>query len=194
MTEAEPTGETPLQVSLNRLPGVRRRGVLLIPALAMVVALVFPFPAHGRAWGALFDLAHAPSFFLVFVCMAALRDRRSGGEKAVSLLPWQIKLQRLFLLAAVLCGIGIVCELAQQLVGVTMQERGVSRDVKGNRRTGATPARPGRGSSYSSSSRTERGSGGLLPSPIQALKASVKKAAGKTSASAGRKQGKKPRR
>ena len=116
MTEAEPTGETPLQVSLNRLPGVRRRGVLLIPALAMVVALVFPFPAHGRAWGALFDLAHAPSFFLVFVCIAALRDRRSDGEKAVSPLPWQIELQRLILLAAVLCGIGIVCELAQQLV------------------------------------------------------------------------------
>jgi hypothetical protein len=33
----------------------------------------------------------------------------------------------------------------------------------------------------------------LLPSPIQALKAAAKKAAGKTS-KAGRKQGKKPRR
>ena len=74
------------------------------------------------------------------------------------------------------------------------QERGVPRDGKGNRRTGATPSRPGRGSGSSSSSRTERGSGGLLPSPIQALKASVKKAAAKTAASAGRKQGKKPRR
>ena len=76
------------------------------------------------------------------------------------------------------------------------QERGVARDGKGNRRTGAT-SRSGRGSGgsgLSSSSRTERGSGGLLPSPIQALKASVKKAAGKTAAKAGRKQGKKPRR
>ena len=116
MTEAELTGEAPLQASLNRLPGVRRRGVLLIPALALIVALVFPFPVHGRPWGPLFDLAHAPSFFLVFVCIAAVLDRRSGGEKAVSPLPWQFKLQRLILLAAVLCGIGIVCELAQQLV------------------------------------------------------------------------------
>ena len=74
------------------------------------------------------------------------------------------------------------------------QERGVSRDGKGNRRTGAAPHRAGRGSDSSSSSRTERGSGGLLPSPIQALKASVKKAAGKTAAKVGRKQGKKPRR
>jgi ribonuclease R len=82
------------------------------------------------------------------------------------------------------------------------QERGVSRDGKGNRRAGAAP-QSARGSargsgSSSSSSRTERGSGGLLPSPIQALKASVKKAAGKAggnaSAKAGRKQGKKPRR
>ena len=74
------------------------------------------------------------------------------------------------------------------------QERGVARDNKGNRRAGAPANRPNRGSGSSSSSRTERGSGGLLPSPIQALKASVKKAAGKTSAKAGRKQGKKPRR
>ncbi len=78
------------------------------------------------------------------------------------------------------------------------QERGVSRDGKGNRRGGAAPNRPTRGAGSSSSSRTERGSGGLLPSPIQALKASVKKAAGKSgggaSAKAGRKQGKKPRR
>jgi ribonuclease R len=74
------------------------------------------------------------------------------------------------------------------------QERGVNRDSKGNRRAGSPSNRPNRGSGSSSSSRTERGSGGLLPSPIQALKASVKKAAGKTSAKAGRKQGKKPRR
>jgi ribonuclease R len=76
------------------------------------------------------------------------------------------------------------------------KERGVSRDGKGNRRGGVAPNRPSRGSGASglaSSSRTERGSGGLLPSPIQALKAAVKKAAGKTS-KAGRKQGKKPRR
>jgi len=73
------------------------------------------------------------------------------------------------------------------------QERGVSRDGKGNRRAGAVANRPSRGSGSSSSSRTERGSGGLLPSPIQALKAAAKKAAGKTS-KAGRKQGKKPRR
>ena len=76
-------------------------------------------------------------------------------------------------------------------------ERGVSRDGKGNRRAGAAPSSArgtGRGSSASSSSRTERGSGGLLPSPIQALKAAVKKAAGKTAAKTGRKQGKKPRR
>ena len=77
------------------------------------------------------------------------------------------------------------------------QERGVARDGKGNRRAGAAPQSgrgSSRGSASSSSSRTDRGSGGLLPSPIQALKAAVKKAAGKTSAKAGRKQGKKPRR
>ena len=78
-------------------------------------------------------------------------------------------------------------------VELPAQERGVARDGKGNRRGGAAPNRPSRGSGSSSSSRTERGSDGLLPSPIQALRAAVKKAAGKTS-KAGRKQGKKPRR
>ena len=75
------------------------------------------------------------------------------------------------------------------------QERGVSRDGKGNRRGGAgsSPSRGSGASGLASSSRTERGSGGLLLSPIQALKAAAKKAAGKTS-KAGRKQGKKPRR
>ena len=74
------------------------------------------------------------------------------------------------------------------------KERGVSRDGKGNRRNGAVTNQSGRSSGLSSSSRTERGSGGLLPSPIQALKAAVKKAAGKSSSKAGRKQSKKPRR
>jgi ribonuclease R len=74
------------------------------------------------------------------------------------------------------------------------QERGVARDGKGNRRAGAPANRPNRGSGISSSSRTERGSAGLLLSPIQALKAAVKKAAGKASAKTGRKQSKKPRR
>jgi ribonuclease R len=80
------------------------------------------------------------------------------------------------------------------------QERGVARDSKGNRRAAAGASGPARGSrasgasGASSSSRTEQGSGGLLPSPVQALKASIKKAAGKTASKAGRKQGKKPRR
>jgi ribonuclease R len=80
------------------------------------------------------------------------------------------------------------------------QERGLARDGKGNRRAAAGASRPARGSrtsgasGASSSSRTERGSGGLLPSPVEALKASNKKAAGKTTSKASRKQGKKPRR
>ena len=80
------------------------------------------------------------------------------------------------------------------------QERATARDGKGNRRAGASASRPARGSrssgasGASSSSRTERGSGGLLPSPVQALKASIKKAPGKTALKAGRKQGNKPRR
>ena len=48
----------------------------------------------------------------------------------------------------------------------------------------------GGNSASSSSSRTDKGSSRALPSPIQALKAAVKKTAGKAS----RKQGKKPRR
>jgi ribonuclease R len=51
-----------------------------------------------------------------------------------------------------------------------------------------------RGAGKARLNRSERTSGRSLPSPIQALKAAVKKAAGKTSTKAGRKQGKKPRR
>ena len=116
MTEAEHPDDAPLPAAVNRLPGIGRLSLVLIPALVLALALVLPFPVHGRPWGPLFDLAHAPSFFLVFVCIAAVRDRRSGGENSFSPLPWQMKLQRLILPAVVLCGGGIVCELAQQLV------------------------------------------------------------------------------
>lgn len=99
-----------------RVPGVSRLSLLLIPALALAVALVFPFPVHGRHWGPLFDLAHAPSFFAVFVCIAEILDPRSVGRADTSTVRRSLNLPRLILLAAVLCGIGIVCELAQQLV------------------------------------------------------------------------------
>ena len=73
------------------------------------------------------------------------------------------------------------------------QERSLTPGSKGSRRAGAVPNRTGQGSG-SLSARQARGSGGLLMSPVQALKAAVKKAAGKPSVKAGRKQGNKPRR
>ena len=116
MTETERPDDPSLRTALNRVPGIGRLSLLLIPALALAMALVFPFPVHGRHWGPLFDLAHAPSFFAVFVCIAAMLDPRAAGGANGSTALWPLNLPRLILLAAVLCGIGIVCELAQQLV------------------------------------------------------------------------------
>ena len=73
--------------------------------------------------------------------------------------------------------------------GAATRSAGKRADPSGDSRGSPRLARAG----SSSSSHTDKGSSRSLPSPIQALKAAVKKAAAKTS-KPGRKQGKKPHR
>lgn len=59
-------------------PGLYVLGSRLLLAAALclllLAVLVFPFPASGRAWSELFNLAHAPLFFLLFMLLVLLLD------------------------------------------------------------------------------------------------------------------------
>lgn len=90
----------------------------LLLTFALAGLLVYPFPMNGRRWSPLFDLAHAPTFFAVFMLGTALiRARRSShdatGSRPIRMLrrikPWLI-------VFAVIWVIGVLCELGQALV------------------------------------------------------------------------------
>lgn len=82
----------------------------------LILLLVFPFPFHGRLWRAIFDLAHAPAFFVaVLLTVFALDPGKLGlrnSEPLVRLSPL-----RFLGLAAVLFGVGVFGELGQAFVG-----------------------------------------------------------------------------
>ncbi len=116
MTESSLRDADEPATAVRSSSGSIRPGLLLIPVIALAVVLVSPFPVHGRHWAAIFDLAHAPSFFAVYLGSAAMLDPRSIGWNSASSASWPLNFSRLALLAASLWGIGLICELAQQLV------------------------------------------------------------------------------
>ena len=62
----------------QRFP-VRRLLILVIGGLGLLTGLVFPFPMNGRYWNTVFDLAHAPAFFLIFLLVAGFLAPASIG-------------------------------------------------------------------------------------------------------------------
>lgn len=89
---------------------------LLLGGLVMLFGLVFPFPMSGRYWNAIFDLAHAPAFFLLFLLIVGVLDPAlpgfSKGRPALLSLPPG----RLILLSGLLFFGGVACEVAQKFV------------------------------------------------------------------------------
>ena len=81
-----------------------------------------------------------------------------------------------------------------QVAELPAQERDSLRNAGSNGAGKRAVTRSGRGGVSSSTSRTERDSNRSVVSPIQALKAAVKKSSAKTKSKAGRSAGKKPRR
>ena len=84
--------------------------------LGIVVLLVYPFSIDGRAWGALFNFAHAPTFFCTFLLIAAILDASCVGLTTRSVPIVTLNLRRILLLAAILLVGGVACEIAQRFV------------------------------------------------------------------------------
>ncbi len=92
--------------------------ILLVASIAglLAIVLLFPFPLSARHWGELFNLAHAPAFFLAFLLVAGLFDPSCIGFPK----SWQRILPlgtgRLIVLVSVLLVLGATCEVLQGFV------------------------------------------------------------------------------
>lgn len=97
--------------------GWLRRVVVAGVAGALSSVLLYPFSHTGRHWSELFNLAHAPSFFLAFLFAAAILDPTSIGLPESWPRILHMGVARLLILASVLFVLGALCEILQQFVG-----------------------------------------------------------------------------
>lgn len=88
----------------------------VIGSLGILTALVYPFPMNGRFWNAIFDLAHAPAFFLFYLLVAGFLDPASIGFSAHSRTLLRLTPRRLLLISGLLFSGGVICEVAQKFV------------------------------------------------------------------------------
>ncbi|GAB5443985.1 MAG: hypothetical protein Fues2KO_43340 [Fuerstiella sp.] len=84
---------------------------------AVLIALVFPFPMEGRLWGEVFDLAHAPVFFVTLLLIVALVDPRSVGWVSGGPPLVQLSFGGILMLTILLMVIGAAGEFLQQFAG-----------------------------------------------------------------------------
>lgn len=114
---AEPVTNRPTTTSLQQC-AEEWRSTLLVSAAGtcLTVALVYPFPMSGRHWNAIFDMAHAPVFFCVFVAMEVLLDRSFLSRDRSGMNQRKFANHRLFYLAAILFMLGLACEFTQKFV------------------------------------------------------------------------------
>ncbi|MFO1000592.1 MAG: hypothetical protein U0936_09640 [Planctomycetaceae bacterium] len=82
----------------------------------MTAGLVFPFPMSGRHWNAVFNIAHAPSFLLLFLVIAGILDPKSIGFPPAAMTLLTLSLRRLAILSGTLFLVGVAGELAQKFV------------------------------------------------------------------------------
>ena len=94
----------------------RRLLILLSGGLVMLLGLVFPFPMSGRHWNAIFDLAHAPAFFLIFLLAVGVLDPSSIGLSKSRPALLRLPPLQLILLSGLLFLGGVACEVAQKFV------------------------------------------------------------------------------
>lgn len=103
----------------EKLRGVAIRRAILAVSLLGVVAfgLVFPFPVHGRLWGELFDLAHAPTFFLALIGLVGFFHPTAIGAPARFVTLVQMTLPRILGLTLFLTFVGLGGEFLQKYAG-----------------------------------------------------------------------------
>lgn len=110
--QSSPTTESDRAQSIP----VRRLVILVIGGLVMLAGLIFPFPMTGRSWNAVFDLAHPPAFFVIFLLVAGFLDPASIGFSRSSRAVLHLTPRRLLLISGLLFVGGVTCEIAQKFV------------------------------------------------------------------------------
>ena len=114
-TRENQLGTTTESDRAQRFP-VRRLLILVMGGLGLLTGLVFPFPMNGRYWNTVFDLAHAPAFFLIFLLAAGFFDPTSIGFSGSSRALLHLTPRRLLLISGLLFLGGVTCEVAQKFV------------------------------------------------------------------------------
>ena len=96
-----------------------RRRMLVVATIAGILAmvLVYPFSLPGRHWSELFNLAHAPWFFVAFLLVAGLFDPSSIGFPKTWRRILPLGAVRLLILVIALTAFGASCEVLQGFVG-----------------------------------------------------------------------------
>ncbi len=99
--------------SLRRIALWRLAFVMSVVGV-VAIGLVYPIPLYGRRWGAIFDLAHAPTFFILLLLIVGLPDPRAIQlpERFPTLL--RMNLRRSLLVVAALFGLGLTGEFLQK--------------------------------------------------------------------------------
>lgn len=86
----------------------------IVLILAVAGSLVFPFPLEGRLWGEIFNLAHAPVFFVTLLLLVGLPDPSAIGAPPQFSTIIPITFRRALTIAGGVMTLGILCEYIQR--------------------------------------------------------------------------------
>jgi hypothetical protein len=99
------------RVAVQRL----RLGAIIL--LLVALGLVFPFPLDGRLWSNLFNLAHAPTFFLALLSLVGILDPPAIGLTKRFATVVHMTWARILLMTALLMAVGGGGEFLQKFAG-----------------------------------------------------------------------------
>lgn len=118
MTRVPPEDSSVSTEAVPEQPGipVQRFVFVLAAGFLLLAGLIFPFPMSGRHWNAIFNIAHAPSFLLLFLVIAGILDPKSIGFRPEATVILALSPRRLALLSGTLFLAGVAGELVQKFV------------------------------------------------------------------------------
>ncbi len=96
---------------------LQRAGMSLLLLSLVALGLIFPFPTKGRLWGAIFDMAHAPTFFVALICLVGFLDPAAIGLPSRFMTLVKMTLRRVLLVTVVLTCVGLAGEYLQKFAG-----------------------------------------------------------------------------
>ena len=93
--------------------------------------LVFPFPLRGRLWAELFNMAHAPVFFITLVSLTGFLDPSAVGLPKRFQTLVRMKFRRVLIVTVSLMMLGLVGEYLQKFANRTPSYADVSANLSG---------------------------------------------------------------